>query len=99
MKRRTEVIRRVGIYANVQKRASRGLVQKAARLIRRSGREVLCDGPTAQLAALGGECFSTIRELAREADLLLVFGGDGTMLRVARETAGLKMVPFRKSIR
>ena len=26
--------------------------------------------------------------LAREVDLLLVFGGDGTMLRVAREIAG-----------
>ena len=26
--------------------------------------------------------------LAREADLLLVFGGDGTMLHVAREIAG-----------
>ncbi|MBI5388707.1 MAG: NAD(+)/NADH kinase [Verrucomicrobia bacterium] len=31
----------------------------------------------------------TVAELARGTDLLLVFGGDGTMLRVAREVAGL----------
>ena len=28
------------------------------------------------------------RQLTRQADLILVFGGDGTMLRVAREAAG-----------
>ena len=44
------------------------------RLIQRAGRQALVDGDAASLA--------------REVDLLLVFGGDGTMLGVAREIAG-----------
>lgn len=35
----------------------------------------------------GSVCADTA-ELAREVDMLLVFGGDGTMLRVARDIAG-----------
>ena len=68
---------------------SRELIQRAARLIRRSGREVCCDVATSELAGLSVTQYSDTRELARHSDLLLVFGGDGTMLRVARETAGV----------
>ncbi len=50
------------------------MVRKAARLIARAGRKVVINPDTAALA--------------READLLLVFGGDGTMLRAARDIAG-----------
>lgn len=32
----------------------------------------------------------SIREIARRSDILFVFGGDGTILRIAREIAGLK---------
>src|SRR5215469_7794916 len=52
------------------------MIRKAARLVERSGRKALVDGDAASLA--------------READLLLVFGGDGTMLRAARDIAGSK---------
>ncbi|MBM3848181.1 MAG: ATP-NAD kinase [Verrucomicrobia bacterium] len=69
---------------------SRSLVQQAARLIRASGREACCDAPTAQLAGISARAFPDTRELARHVDLILVFGGDGTMLRIARETAGLR---------
>lgn len=89
MKKRPESIRRVGITANTQKSISRPLIQRAARLVRRSGRSLFCDAATAQLAGLSCAQFADTRELAESVDVLLVFGGDGTMLRVARDTAGL----------
>jgi len=63
-------------------------VRKAVRLIRRAGREVFCDAETARLAGLKGISPHDAATLAREVDLLVVFGGDGTILRVAREIAG-----------
>jgi NAD+ kinase len=57
--------------------------------LKRLGREIVCDSTTAQFARL--ESVPTAPDLgtlANRCDLLLVFGGDGTMLRVARETAG-----------
>ena len=89
MKNRIEQVRRVGLAANSAKPVSRALVRKAATLIERSGREVFCDASTARLAGLSCAPLPDTRELARKVDLLLVFGGDGTMLRVARETAGV----------
>jgi NAD+ kinase len=81
-------IRKVGLLANPGKTSSRALVQSAARLIQRSGRKLVCDAATAQLAALKCECASSTAQLAQKVDLLLVFGGDGTMLSIAREMAG-----------
>lgn len=79
----------MGLAANSQKTVSRALIQRAARLVRRSGRSLFCDAATAQMVGLECPQFADTRELARQVDLLLVFGGDGTMLRVARDTAGL----------
>lgn len=79
----------MGLAANSRKTVSRELIQRAAALIRKSGREVCCDEATSKLAGLSAPQFRDTRELARHCDLLLVFGGDGTMLRVARETAGV----------
>jgi NAD+ kinase len=76
LKKLTDKIKRVGLIGNLEKAACAGIIRKAARLIERAGRKALVDGDTAALA--------------RESDLLLVFGGDGTMLRAAREIAGLK---------
>jgi NAD+ kinase len=80
----------VGLLANSGKTSSRTLVQSAARLIQRSGRKLFCDEATAQLAGLKCSSVSDYRMLAGKVDLILVFGGDGTMLRVARELAGLR---------
>jgi len=81
-------IRRVGLLANSGKVSSRALVQTAARLIQRSGRKLVCDAATTQLAGLKCESVAGVAALAEKVDLLLVFGGDGTMLRVARDVAG-----------
>lgn len=48
---------------------------------------MVCDSATARLAGLDAPTLPDAACLAREAGLLLVFGGDGTMLRVSRETA------------
>lgn len=74
--------------ANSEKVASRDLVRKAASLIRASRRSVLADAVTATLAALKVPTAPNTAALARQVDLLIVFGGDGTMLRATRETAG-----------
>ncbi len=60
--------------ANPEKEASLELVRVAIALIQKSGRTPVEDTDTAKLAD--------------STDLLMVFGGDGTMLRVAREIAG-----------
>ncbi|MGH7953689.1 MAG: hypothetical protein ACREFE_17470, partial [Limisphaerales bacterium] len=74
MKKLADKIKRVGLTGNLEKAACAGIIRKAARLIQRAGRRAILDGDTATLA--------------RNSDLLLVFGGDGTVLRVAREIAG-----------
>jgi NAD+ kinase len=74
LKKIADQIKRVGLIGNADKPGCAGILRKAARLIQRAGRKVLHNADTAALA--------------READLLLVFGGDGTMLHVAREIAG-----------
>lgn len=60
--------------ANPEKDACQDLVRQAVALIEKSGRVALQDTDTAKLA--------------EAVDLLMVVGGDGTMLRVAREIAG-----------
>ena len=63
-------------------------VEQAARLIRAAGRKLYCDSITSKLARIRASVCPDPNVLARSVDLLLVFGGDGTMLRVAREIAG-----------
>jgi NAD+ kinase len=73
---KTNKIKRVGLIGNTSKAECADMIRKATRLIERAGRKALVDGD--------------IATLAREADLLLVFGGDGTMLQAARDIAGSK---------
>ena len=76
------------MIANSEKASCRNLVREAADLIRASRRIVLTDQATAVLADIDAPAHVDAAAVAREADLLMVFGGDGTMLRVAREIAG-----------
>jgi NAD+ kinase len=80
-------MRKIGLVANPGKPASRAIIQSAARLIQRSRRTLLCDATTADIASLKCATVGGVAALARKVDLLLVFGGDGTMLRIAREIA------------
>jgi NAD+ kinase len=90
LKKKPETLRKIGLIANFDKAASRNAVLRAAALIARTGRAVVADEQTARMAGLRCGVFPNPAALAREADLLLVFGGDGTMLHVVREIQGLE---------
>jgi NAD+ kinase len=88
LKRLAERIERIGLIANPEKAVCSRLVRQAAARIQATGRMVLADRATAALAGLKTEVYPTAAALTGKVDLLMVFGGDGTMLRVAREIAG-----------
>jgi NAD+ kinase len=89
LKKQADKIRRVGLVANRAKVSSRALVRQAATLVRRAGRSVCADADTARLFGVNCPTFPDVAHVAQAVDLLLVFGGDGTMLQVARAVAGL----------
>ena len=76
MKKFADKIKRVGLVGNTEKPASAGIIRKAAQLIQRAGRKAIFD--------------TDVAVLAKKTQLILVFGGDGTMLRAARDIAGSK---------
>jgi NAD+ kinase len=81
-------IQSVGLIGNSGKPAFAEVARRAAKLVADAGRVVCCDSTTAGLVSLKARIFATPSLLAREVDMLMVFGGDGTMLRAAREIAG-----------
>jgi NAD+ kinase len=87
LKKSPDHFQRIGLIGNAEKSASAVSVRAAARLIRRAGRTVVCDDVTARLAKLKCEIQPGAAALARAVDLLIVFGGDGTMLNTARQIA------------
>jgi NAD+ kinase len=89
LKKLAKQIKRIGLIGNPEKTSAKAIITEAARLVSRSGRSVQCDAITAQLSGLKCACHSSLAELTAAVDLVLVFGGDGTFLRVAREVAGL----------
>lgn len=88
MKKLTNQIERVGIVVNRDKPEAANTARTAGRLLRRRGVTVSTDAATAEWARLRWPTFAGVAELAQANDLVLVLGGDGTMLRVARATAG-----------
>lgn len=90
MKKTVEKIKRIGLVTNPEKVSARQLIRKVVRQIEKSGKLAISDPPTARLADINIETHTGITSLAERSDLLLVFGGDGTMLGVARAVAGLR---------
>jgi NAD+ kinase len=88
LKNPADKIKRVGLIGHSGKIACTDAVTRAERMIRNAGRQILSDASTAAAARIESTIFPDAASLAREADLLLVFGGDGTLLRAAREIAG-----------
>ncbi len=90
MKKLPDKFRRIGLIAHTEKAASRAVLRKAASLIAATGRTALTEQATAEMSGLKLPAAESAAALAPQVDLLLVFGGDGTILRVAREVAGMK---------
>jgi NAD+ kinase len=88
LKNKADKIRSIGLIGNPGKASCARTVERAAKLIRATGRKLFCDPATSQLARIQATVCPDAATLARSADLILVFGGDGTMLRVARDIAG-----------
>lgn len=88
MKALADRIRRVGLIGNSEKVSGAAAVKQAARLIAAAGRKVSADVATARLGRLTVQVYPDAAAMSRQVDLIVVFGGDGTMLRVAREVAG-----------
>jgi NAD+ kinase len=76
------------VIGNLDKASCAEALSRAARLVAAAGRTLYADPATAELPKLKAKACADVATLARAVDLLLVFGGDGTMLRVAREIAG-----------
>jgi NAD+ kinase len=74
--------------ANLDKPFCQRAVPQAAECLRRLGASLVVDQATAGLLSEAVTTLEDTAAVARVVDVLLVFGGDGTMLRAGRETAG-----------
>ena len=79
----------IGLTANITKPNAAALTQQLAAQFREGGARVLLEQSTAGAAELGSGL--TLQEVARQSDVLVVLGGDGTILHTARQLgAGVK---------
>ncbi len=71
----------IGIVAHVEKAGAQSLLESLLGEFQRSGIEPLLEASTSQLIP-GSQAYS-IRDLGERCDILVVLGGDGTLLRTA----------------
>ena len=76
-------LRRIGLIANDAKPGAKELTHDIARAFESRGITPMLDARTAEL--IGVDSASTPGALSRECDLLVVLGGDGTILQVLHE--------------
>ena len=86
--KKAKPIKSVGLIGYLDQVAKTGILRRVAKLVVDSGRTVFFDQSIASESSHDGIIFPNAAELSRVSDLLVVMGGDGTVLRVARETAG-----------
>ena len=82
-------MRRIGIVARRDRAEAIDVVRGLAKWLGAHGREVLVDGETAGALGLPGVIVAEKSELPSKVDLIVVLGGDGTLLSVARRVDGL----------
>jgi len=74
---------RLGLIANPRKEGARELVHSLAKEFARHQRELVLEASTAKL--IGVDSHASALDLAESCDLLIVLGGDGTILQVLHE--------------
>ncbi|MDR2862032.1 MAG: NAD(+)/NADH kinase [Syntrophobacterales bacterium] len=80
-------IKKIGMTANVQKSSSARYTRSLRDWLQARGIQVLLEEEIArEIGAAGG---LEIKELAANVDLIVVFGGDGTILRLAHSLCGI----------
>ena len=81
-------IKTVGLIANPNHTTETDMVRVTADLITGAGRKLMVDQTTVNATGVDGITLPNLVEVARLCDLMVVVGGDGTVLHVARKTAG-----------
>lgn len=89
-------IRTIGIFARPRRSDLTAIVAPLLNWIAKRGCRALYDNETAEALAEGSTPGLTRNQLASQSDLLLVLGGDGTLLAAAREAAprGIPILPI-----
>jgi NAD+ kinase len=84
-----KTIEKIGIIANLEKQNAPEMIGQVLEQVRSRGLCCASESSMVGCCDLGDiQIFPSPAELARNVDLLVVIGGDGTMLRVARQIAG-----------
>lgn len=76
------------MVANPDKPGAIPLLRRMVELTLAAGREFVAEARAAQMADLSVPRCKGVKELALQSDVIIVLGGDGTMLGVARTLAG-----------
>lgn len=88
---KTKMIRTVGIISRPRREDIARVVPPLMEWLRAHGAEVICDSETGEcIGALAGQTRKR-EELPAQSDLLIVLGGDGTLLSAARLAADRKV--------
>lgn len=82
-------IKKIGIIANIQKRQSAQHTRFLCDWLRGKGIQILLEKEIAHELGIAGGL--EIRQMAENVDLIVVFGGDGTILRLAHSICGIEV--------